>query len=993
MGKRLVITEKPSVARDIVGALGGFSERDGYWENDDFLVTYAVGHLFELPAPEDIDERYKRWTLDTLPILPEKFELKAKSDQKDRVSVLRKLLKRDDVDVLVNACDAGREGELIFREIAEYFGAPQPIERLWLQSMTKDAIAKGFRTLQDGRRFDGLSDAAYCRNYSDWLIGINATRALTKRLSTRTESSAWSAGRVQTPTLAMLADRELEILQHVPAPYWRVLAVFDHGENRYRGTWFDPAFKGAEDGQEEGAKDDRIFDEAKARAILDRIAGQPAVARETRKPSKEAAPPLFDLTSLQREANRRFGWTARRTLNAAQRCYEHYKVLTYPRTDTKALPSDYRAVVDEVLDQLSADDRFRSATAKLKKDGLLNTQKIFDDSKVTDHFAIVPTGTLVAIDPKDDAARIFDLVTRRFLAAFFPPAVWSRVERVTEVVGESFRSRARTLQVPGWREVLGDEANEEAERLPPLVDGKDEVEGVSVTLSESEVEADETKPPARISESRLLTLMESAGKNVDDDEAAEAMKDSGIGTPATRADIIENLITKGYIARVGRGLKASAKGIRLIEVLRRMRAERLASPALTGELEAHLGRVERGGSTRAAFMDEIYDYAKEIVDLTKTFEFEDLYPNEHPLGPCPCGKNKPVYERSLFYRCEEPEGFDWRVLRDKRKKGEETPEDCPFRIWKDKTGRYVDRRTVTELLEHKRSRPLDGFVDRNGRTFRGILELTSEGVELRPLEGGSSDEAVAETPEYEVDHTPLSPCPVCREGQIVETRSTFLCSNGLAVLKALDREETSTLPLKNKDVPEGMKYCPALLARTVCKREITRDEAIEYFRDGKTQVLEGFTSRKGRPFSAQLYLKEENGRVGFEFPTSRSGDGEGAKKRTSKKKASTKKKAVAKKKTAAKKKTGTKKKAPTKKKSAAKKKTAEKASASTANDKQASARKDGAAPGGAGGRRDGGEKRSSGEADGGESAEGNGKGSRESSASSPDSEASAANER
>ncbi|MEL6184142.1 MAG: DNA topoisomerase 3, partial [Myxococcota bacterium] len=779
MGKRLVITEKPSVARDIVQALGGFSEHDDgeYWERDDMLVTFAVGHLFELPAPDDIDPKYKRWTLDTLPILPESFPLKAKSGTRDRVSVLKKLLKRDDVDGLVNACDAGREGELIFREITEFFDAKQPIERLWLQSMTKKAISEGFDRLQDGRRFDGLSDAAHCRNYTDWLIGMNATRALTRRLKTRSENAAWSAGRVQTPTLAMLVDREVEVLQHVPAPYWRVHADFSHSGSEYRGTWFDPNFKGSED---DGAKDDRIFDEARAQAIAARIEGQPAAARETRKPSNEAAPLLFDLTSLQREANRRFGWSARRTLNAAQRCYEAHKVLTYPRTDAKALPNDYRAVVDDVIDQLGADPRFSQASATLKAKGLLNEKKIFDDAKVTDHFAIVPTGTVVELSGDD--ARVFDLVTRRFLAAFFPPAIWSRVERVTEVAGEHFRSRARTLQVPGWREVLGDEADEKAPKLPPLIPGQDKAEGVSVSLEGQEVEADETKPPPRISESRLLSLMENAGRYVEDDEAAEAMKDSGIGTPATRADIIENLIVKGYAQRVGRALKPSVKGIRLIDILRRMNNERLASPALTGELEAHLGRVERGDSTRDAFMEEVYTYAKEIVDLTKSFEFEDLYPNEASLGTCPCGKKKNVYERSWFYRCEEPEGLDWQTIKAKKKAGEEVPEDCDFRVWKDKSGRYIDRRTVTELLENKRSRVLDGFVARNGRTFKGILELGDDGVELRPVEGASSEESVAEIPEYEVNEEPLRICPVCGRGHIIETRSTFVCTEGLKVL-------------------------------------------------------------------------------------------------------------------------------------------------------------------------------------------------------------------
>ncbi len=937
MNKRLVITEKPSVARDIVGALGGFSEHDGYWESDAFLVTFAVGHLFELLSPEDIDPKYKRWTLDTLPILPERFELKAKAQTKERVGVLRRLLKREDVGGVVNACDAGREGELIFREIMEFFHAGQPIERLWLQSMTRDAIRKGFSSLMDGRRFEGLSDAAHCRNYSDWLIGMNATRALTRRLKSKTDNQAWSAGRVQTPTLAMMVDRELEILEHVPAPYWRVHAEFEHESGRYRSTWFDPAFKSDGEEGEEGARDDRIFDEAKARAILAKVEGRSGTARETRKPSSEAAPPLFDLTSLQREANRRFGWSARRTLNAAQRCYEAHKVLTYPRTDTKALPSDYRPVVDEVVEQLTTDARFASACRTLQAKGRLNEAKIFDDAKVTDHFAIVPTGTLVPLSGDDE--RLFDLVTRRFLAAFFPPAVWSRVERITEVEGESFRSRARTLQVPGWREVLKDEGTEAAERLPPLIDGQDVASGVSVLAASSEVEADETKPPPRISEARLLSLMENAGRYVEDDEAAEAMRDSGIGTPATRADIIENLITKGYVARLGRGLKPSVKGIRLIDILRRIKAERLASPTLTGEIEAHLARVEKGGSTRDSFMEGIYEYAREIVELTKTFEFESLYPNQNPVGICPCEKKRPVYERAWFYRCEEPEGVDWQTIKEKKKKGEAVPEDCAFRIWKDKSGRYLDRKTVTETLEHGASRTLDGFLQRDGKTYKGVLSLTREGLELKRLEGTSGGDAESETPEYEVDETPLVACPACQDGQIVETRATFICSTGLSALRAIGRDDATLAALRPKEIPEGQAYCSALLPRTICKRPITREEALAFFRDKKTPALEEFTSRKGRPFSAQLFVKEDTWRHGFDFggdadkpKRGRAAGAEGASSPASKKRAS--KKSATEKKSPAKK-------TPSKKASSAKKVSTKKNAASS---EKAGASKQGGSP-------------------------------------------------
>ncbi len=346
MGKALVITEKPSVARDITNVLGGFTEHEGYFESELQIVTFAVGHLYELLPPEEVDEKYKRWTLDALPILPDEFRLKPKKGQSDRIRTIRKLLQRDDVDNVVNACDAGREGELIFREIIDTLNTGKPVRRLWLQSMTSTAIRDGMGNLRPGSEFDGLAAAAACRAQSDWMIGMNATRALTKRLKSRKEKTAWSAGRVQTPTLAMLVDQEFKILAHVPRPYGRVLASFDHDGSSYQGIWFDPNFEAGEDAELKG---DRIFDENRAAAIVAAVASQPAIAEETRKPSRESAPSLFNLTSLQREGNRRFGWSARRTLSAAQRCYERHKILTYPRTDSRCLPNDYRGIVDEAI--------------------------------------------------------------------------------------------------------------------------------------------------------------------------------------------------------------------------------------------------------------------------------------------------------------------------------------------------------------------------------------------------------------------------------------------------------------------------------------------------------------------------------------------------------------------------------------------------------------------------------------------------------------------
>jgi DNA topoisomerase-3 len=855
VSKALIITEKPSVARDIAQALGGFAEHEGFFESDAHVLTFAVGHLFELLTPEELDERYKRWTLDALPILPEQLQLKRKKGQTDRIRVIQKLLERDDVDRVVNACDAGREGELIFREIVDFLGSRKPVQRLWLQSMTTEAIREGFRRLRPGEELEGLASAAQCRAWSDWLIGMNATRALTKRLKGRREKTAWSAGRVQTPTLALLVEREIEVLAHVPRPFWRVSAVFALNGHTYTGTFFDPAFRAGDD---DALKDDRLFDEAVARAVVEAVRGQPGSAGETRKPSRESAPPLFDLTSLQREGNRRFGWSARRTLDAAQRCYEAHKLLTYPRTDSRCLPNDYRETVGRVL------AAFEGATAgpvadyapharRLRERGLENQARVFDDSGVSDHFAIIPTGVLPSASLGADDRRLFDLVTRRFLGAFHPPAIWERVERVTTVSSHSFRTRARALTEPGWRAVLpgtGDE--EDVAVLPPLRPGADQAEGVAVRTAEVDLEADETRPPPRLSEARLLSLMENAGQSVDDENIAAVMHEKGIGTPATRAEIIENLIAKGYAVRVGKALRPTVKGMRLIDTLHRIHIERLASAALTGELEYHLGEVEHGRRSGADFMSEIRDYAREIVDAAKTFEYDQLYAGEPSLGPCPrCGR--PVFEQAWFYRCQQVPGAS-------------EEEDCPMRFWKDVSGRYLDRAAVAALLKEGRTPVLDGFTARDGRTYKGVLEVDREQWKVVVRSEGWSGEASSDQPEYEVDPTPLARCPICEEHDVVETPTHFVCAGRL---KAEDEPAPSAPaappqgPRTGKRADDGR--CGLVLPRTVCKREITRAEAEPYVRTGKTELLTDFVSRYGRPFSATLVLKE-NGRHGFEFP-------------------------------------------------------------------------------------------------------------------------------
>ncbi|MGE0172425.1 MAG: DNA topoisomerase [Oligoflexales bacterium] len=827
MVKALIITEKPSVARDITEALGGFKEKEKgeYYESDEFLCTYAVGHIFTLLSPEDIDPIYKRWRLNDLPILPKDFAIKPLEKQKKRVAVIGKLINRSDVTNLINACDAAREGELIFREIVKYFQATKPMSRLWLQSMTKAAIREGFKKLGEDEKFRGLGFAAHCRANADWLIGMNATRALTVRLKSRNQQGlSWSAGRVQTPTLSLLVNREMEILEHSPIPYARVHASFKTDDHEYQGTWYDPKFRNKENSRD--LKEDRIFDAAKAAEIVENIKDKPAVAREVRKPSPRKPPLLFDLTSLQRTANTRFGWSATRTLRAAQRCYEAHKVLTYPRTSSKVLPEDYRGEVDRVLGVFSSHAAYGRFAQHLLKNGRKNEDKIFDNSGVTDHFAIVPTGEVSSLSGDDE--KLFDLVTRQFLAAFYPPSVYEDVERITEVAGESFRSKPpKVLKDPGW-EIVFEKSGSDEVAFPPLAKGKNEISGVNVHCNKGDTENLDTKPPARISEAGLLSLMEHAGRQVDDEELATAlMKAEGLGTAATRADIIENLKLREYVSKA---LRPTVKGIRLIDVLSRIGTKQLTSAELTARLELHLDQVEDGKRTSDDFMNEIVGYVKEVVDSTKSFDFESIYPNENPLGKCPkCGG--PVYEKAWFYGCEEST----------KRIGKK---DCEFLIWKDHNGRYINRLVVRKLLEKGETEELDGFYAADGRTYKAILSLN--GTELV-----RKTTAQEELEGMEVSAEPLGPCPLHKDCRVIETSAEYLCET---------RKKAKEAGVEGES--DGGFNFPRLL----CKRPIKREEVMAYMKEGKTPVLAGFISKRGRKFSATLVMNPDKKGFQFVFP-------------------------------------------------------------------------------------------------------------------------------
>ena len=559
---------------------------------------------------------------------------------------------------------------------------------------------------------------------------------------------------------------------------------------------------------------------------------------------------MYDLTTLQREANSKFGFSARRTLQAAQRLYESHKVLTYPRTDSKCLPNDYRQHVDTVVAEFAQGGAYQPFARSLKQGGLRNTRRIFDDSKVSDHFAIIPTVGRAPSNLEGDDQRIYDMVVRRFLAAFYPPAEWMRVERETVVEGHHFRTRSRFLEHPGWYEVYGKEAAEEEAVLPPLgrtrellkkqltagLKGEEmpdvESEGQPVRTALAEMQADETRPPARYTEARLLSLMENAGRQVDDEEIGQIMRGKGLGTPATRADIIENLVSKQYARRAERSMRATPKGILLIDLLRRMHADTLASPMLTGEMEMRLQEVEQGQRTRTAYTKEVVNFTIDIVEKAKNFQYDDLYINDEPLGPCPTAPHLQVVERSRFYCSEDNQG--------------KSDVGVGFIIWKERNGRYLDRTTIKEILRNGETALLDGFLSAQGQGYKGKLKLDGKG-ELQLVSEDGTPVGSGSVAEITEGSLPLTLCPFGKDRQIFETDSTYQCQCDDSCKEAYPKIKTV-----------------AVLPKAVCKREMKPEEAKQFFETGITEEFDDFTSRYGRPFKAKLVLKD-NGKHGFEF--------------------------------------------------------------------------------------------------------------------------------
>src|SRR5919202_1695172 len=728
MGKTLVIAEKPSVGRDIAAALpGAFAKNETYLESGEYVITWAVGHLVELAQPEDYDEKLKKWRMADLPIVPEDFRLKPRdAKSKKQLTAIRKLLERDDVDRVVNACDAGREGELIFAYIYESAGSKKPVERLWISSMTKQAIREGFERLRPGKQLAPLEAAARSRSEADWLVGMNATRAATIR------GRAWvggvvSLGRVQTPTLALIVKREREIQAFVPEPYWLVHAQFDP---RYEGLWFE-------------GEETRIMGDGgakRAEEISTKVSGADGVVESVeRKEQSERAPLLYDLTSLQRDANRRYGFSARRTLQAAQSLYEAKKAITYPRTSSRYLSGDMVPQLKLVAASLQPISDYREAASFVVRMEQLPLARVVNDAKVDDHHAIIPTEIDHDVtDFTPDERRVFDLVARRFLAVFHPPARYARTTIVTLVEDERFRTRGKVTLEAGWRSVYGVQSDEERKAQEEEGEGEgielpELRQGQKVRCLTAASEAKETKPPPRYTEATLLSAMETAGKLVDDEELREAMKERGLGTPATRAETIETLIRREYIERVAKDLQPTPKGLQVITMLEE---HPLTSPELTGDWEKRLADIEHGKDDRGAFIDGIADFTRRTVEQIAALDKEKLRPERVELGLCPrCGAatGEIIRENSRAYGCT-----SW--------KSREEP-GCGFVIWKRVAGRSVTPEIARQLLENGRTTEvISGFRSRAGKPFRARLVLNDEGkVEFDfPARAQTKEPAVAE---------------------------------------------------------------------------------------------------------------------------------------------------------------------------------------------------------------------------------------------------------
>lgn len=833
MSKTLIIAEKPSVATDLSKALAnilGKFEKKGksrdaqYFENDKALITSAVGHLIELKMPTGPNGKNLPWNFKVLPAIPEEFALQPIEQTEGRLKHVLALANKKEVTEIVNACDAGREGELIFQYIMDYGKVTKPVKRLWMQSMTTGAIQQAWEKLRSGEEMSNLADAAKCRSESDWLVGLNSTRALTCFRSRHGGFNITAAGRVQTPTLAILAEREKEIKAFKTTPYAEVHATFGVSAGDYPAKWIDLNFK--KDETNPHGRAERIWDKERAKVITDRCQNKTGIVTEEKKPTKQIAPQLYDLTTLQREAP----FTAKNTLGLAQTLYERHKMITYPRTDSRYLPEDYLANVKTIVRDLADSSSNLADWAKdaIKNDRIKFNKRIFDNAKVSDHFAIIPTGRVVKLD--DPTAKLYDMIVKRFLAVFFPHAEFEVTKRITTIdhgsEKDTFRTDGKILIVPGWLGVYG--------RKPGLAAGKDDLvavqDGEDAKALEVLMEEKQTNPPARFTESTLLAAMEGAGKLVDDDELREAMAERGLGTPATRAATIEGLIRQKYITRDGRELIATGKGVRLIDLLQEMDIEALTSPSMTGDWEAKLRRMEHGELNRATFMNEIKAFTEKVVTQARG-HYEEMISRPFPDLKCICPNcgAPELRQTDATYECREPE--------------------CTFKISKYIAGRHLKEEEAKTLFTTKFLEEKSGFVSRFNRPFEAALELKQDVSKTGKLGKWKTNFV------FDAD---LDNAEDLTEDQLVKE---VTLTNGKKA-KLYETEKAFMVPeLTSKENPDGFR-----LGKTILQKELSAADVEKMLEKGKTDLLPGFISKKTkRAFAAHLTLDPETAKIGFEF--------------------------------------------------------------------------------------------------------------------------------
>lgn len=776
---RVILTEKPSVARDIARCLKINQRHDGYFSNKEVCITWAFGHLLELNEPNDYQPEWKRWTISDLPIIPEAFKLKAKEDAgvKKQLQTIRQLFKG--ASEIICATDAGREGELIFRYILTWTHCQHtPVKRLWISSMTDEAILQGFKTLRDGAHYESLYQAARCRSEADWIVGLNATRIYTLKYGG--QGCLWTVGRVQTPVLAMIVQKDKDIALFVAHDFWEL-------HTRYKDIDF--TFTGGRFEQQHAAETLRAACENKLFEIT-----------AVKSKQETLLPPLFfDLTTLQKEMSRRYGFTAEQTLGYAQQLYES-KHITYPRTDSRYLSTDLKPTIKPLLSALRT--HFNDAITTLDLTALTLTSRYFNDAKVADHHAIIPTRTLPAqselITP---LGKVYEAIVIRFIAAFYPACI----KLITVVSGSvvdvdiPFRTQGTVMAQLGWQVLYKQTANEDKNErlLPSFVQGE-------TGKQEPFISQGRTTPPKPYNEASILSMMESAGKTCTDPELKEALREKGLGTPATRAAIIETLIKRGYVERQHKALLSTANGRYLLAIIR---DERLTSAAMTGDWEAKLKQIERKSYDAKQFMAEIEHFTQQLIEGAK----QPRYDVEH-LGNCPrC--QQPVIEGKKGYGCSA-----WK-------------NGCGFVLWKTQWGMDLTRALVSELLRcsatlHAQTITIEGDSLLVYLTLNAQGELGYQRAEVTSLPSLKS--ATAEV---------LGLCPVCN-GEVIDTTKAFSCtqqSNG----------------------------CTLLIWKTIAQKKITVVMAKKLLKKGETGVLKGFKSNKGTAFSANLKLVE--GKVVMDF--------------------------------------------------------------------------------------------------------------------------------